>query len=192
MCVWGAGGACVCLPPPLSPLCTACVVQGAACAVVCVLLCWSARGVGEVGRRRALAGVQGSCCCVSRGLHFLPEQSALPPSSSHFAFPSAVFVCVCVFAMAVHHWPLGLAPTSPSSCCRIHRGMGVGGGGGGRAIHTRCPPGGPPPMHPCSHPSPHTQCTRSTRTLYHPAPTHLCNNRWEGDRDGCHDKLALL
>ncbi len=42
-------------PPPLSPLCTACV---------CVLLC-CVRGVGEVGRRRALAGVQGFCSCVS-------------------------------------------------------------------------------------------------------------------------------
>ncbi len=175
------------MPPP-SPLCTACVVQGAACAVVCVLLCWSVRGVGEVGRR-ALAGVWCFCCCVSRGLHFLPEQSALPPPS-HFAFPSAVFVCVCVFAMAVHHWPLGLAPTSPSSCCRIHRGMGEGGAVV-VPIHTCCPPGGPPPMHPCSPLFPHTQCTRITRTLYHPAPTHLRNNSWEGDRDGCYDKLAL-
>ncbi len=51
-------------------------------------------------------------------------------------------------------------------------------------IHTRCPPGGPPPMHPCSPPCPHTHCSRYTHTLYHSAPTHLCNNRWEGDRDG--------
>ena len=57
--------------------------------------------------------------------------------------------------MAVHHWPLGLAPTSPSSCCHIHRGMGGWGGGAVVVpIHTRCPPGGPPPMHPCSPPPP--------------------------------------
>ncbi len=98
--------------------------------------------------------------------------------------------------MAVHHWPLGLAPTSPSSCCCIHRGMGGWGGGWGwrwPCPYTRAVLQGDP--HPCTlarRPSPHTQCTRVTHTLYHPAPTHLCNNRWEGDRDGCHDKLALL
>jgi hypothetical protein len=190
-CVWG--WRCVCTSPlPLSPLCTACVVQGAACAVVCVSLCWSACGVGEVGRR-ALAGVWCFCSCISRGLHFLPEQSALPPPTSRSPL-LCLFACVC-FAIAVHHWPLGLAPKSPSNCCRIHRGMGGWGcgGGGGRASHTRCPPGDP---HPCTltplSPSPHTQFTRIIRTLYHPTATHLSNNRWEGDRDGCHDMLALL
>jgi hypothetical protein len=188
--VWGLAVRSCASPSPLPPVHSMCSAGGCVCRRVCVaVLCCSVRGVGEVGRRRALAGVWCFCCCASRGLCFLPEPSALHPSS-HFAFPSAVFVCVCVFAMAVHHWPLGLAPTSPSSCCRIYRGMG---GGRWSCPYTRAVLQGDP--RPCTlahRPSPHTQCTRITRTLYHPAPTHLCNNRLEGHRDGCHDKLALL
>ncbi len=191
----GCGGlavrACASLPP--LPLCTACVVQGAACAVVCVLLCCAAVRVewGRWGGGEPSPGFGVFVVVYLGGCIFsLSNRPSLPPPTSRSRL-LCLFAYVC-FAMAVHHWPLGLAPAFPSSCCRIHRGMGGWGGGGGRAHTLALSSRGTPTHAPLLTPSPHTQCTRITRTLHHPAPTYLCNNRWEGGRDGCHDKLALL
>jgi hypothetical protein len=91
--MWGVCGGwrCVRVPPPSPlPLCTACVVQGAACAIVCVLLCSSARGVGdgeEESPRRVSAGGGGGVGALAGAMLLLlpgtPMSPVPPPHTVH-------------------------------------------------------------------------------------------------------------
>jgi hypothetical protein len=112
----------------------------------------------------------------------LSNRPSLPPPTSRSPL-LCLFACVCVCngSAPLAPWPSTYIPFKLLSHSPRHGGWGEGDGG--RAHTHALSSRGPPPMHTYGPPSPHTQCTRITRTLYHSAPTHLCNNR-EGDRDG--------